>query len=107
MNLGRLTTLTGESFRGKAFSRRKWMLQSEDWKHEHCQMCFAQIREFGTDGDYYEGYVTFTPQISAKPERLVGEGYTFVPGPQESEGSPLWVCPACFDRFHDYFGWRT
>jgi hypothetical protein len=107
MELSAFRLRIGEGFRGKVFFRRGWVLKSPDWTHGHCQMCNAYLCEHPQEGDYSEGYVTFTPQSKPKGEPVVGEGWIFVPGPQEPEGSPLWMCLSCFDQYHGRFDWRT
>jgi hypothetical protein len=100
-----LRTRIAEQYRGAVFERRLWKRVSPDWSHDHCATCTADLSDLPA-ADYHEGYVTFTPQDD-EPRTISGEGYTFVPGPQENGASLNWVCPKCFEEYHQEFGWIT
>jgi hypothetical protein len=93
-----------ESYRGKTFQLRRWR-GTDEWTHDHCPLCNAQIRESAADGDFSKGYVTFTP-IADTPAPSVVPGYRIVAQPTGDEGAATWFCPPCFLRHRAEFEWK-
>jgi hypothetical protein len=96
----------GESMRGERFTHKAWKQLAKNWTHDHCRMCNAQLREYPLEGDYSEGYVTYTP-TGDQPPSFSEHGYTFVPSPKEREGSAPWICPPCFAKYREHFDWKA
>lgn len=100
-----LQRMIGEGFRGATFRRRAWSRLSDDWTHDHCLICNAQIREDAEGGDFTEGFVTYMPTEPA--ETLIGAGSRFVPAPREDGHIEHWVCPTCFEKMCELCGWQV
>jgi len=65
--------------KGKPFCFRKYTRYSEDWDHDHCEVCWAKFMEFGSCDTHAEGYCT--------------------------EDSRHWVCAPCFADLKNDMGW--
>jgi hypothetical protein len=78
--------LTGQEkyLSGVALKWAEWKPTRPDWEHDHCAFCWAEISDapVGEHVKYNAGWVTATDEYH-------------------------WVCPPCFDDFHDQFGWTT
>lgn len=94
----------GDSLRGLVFKLSPWSQSAKDWTHDHCELCNAQIRERPLEGDFSEGYVTYTPSEAPSPGSF--EGWNFIPAPLDRGRSLHWICPDCFCQFHEYFEWK-
>lgn len=101
----RLTTPDDPGFEGAQFISREAMIQYKvanfsdlegitwEWvawspgadDHDHCLICHEVAFSKAYDGDLREGWRSVAP----------------------SWDSPGWLCPTCFDRFGERFGWRV
>ncbi|HEX8104724.1 MAG TPA: hypothetical protein VF533_19050 [Solirubrobacteraceae bacterium] len=76
-----------DALRGLRWQRRSYRQPSEEWDHEHCQLCWATFLD-----------VTEVPdEIARRPEVHV-EGYATL--------DDRWLCPPCFATFREHFGWE-
>jgi hypothetical protein len=67
---------------GRAMRWAVWTPTRDDWDHDHCVFCSAEISDRPVDDhtDYNAAWVT-------------------------SDDAYHWVCPACFDDFRERFEW--
>lgn len=103
----RLFRLRQESNRGKVFVYKKWKRLADNWTHDHCDMCMIQIREEVDHEVCNDGYVTYTPDEGPERIPVSANGYIAIPAPWEPEGNATWICPKCFLRHRDEFGWKS
>lgn len=67
--------------------------EAEDvWDHDHCHFCYDKAFSERYDGDLREGWTT--PGPAGRPLA-------------EQQPDYHWVCPECFDRLRERFGWTT
>jgi len=64
---------------GVALKRMIWKQSYDNWDHDHCEFCFAEISEY--DGVLHEGYCTLDEYH--------------------------WICEECFEDFKDMFHWSV
>lgn len=121
----RLETAGNESFRGKSFVLRRFVPQpavmwdlatgegtASVWDHEHCRFCWQMFAapELGIEDALEEGYVTSFDEPDPSPESEAEP--TSAPTTeqpnfriQEPLDSDVWVCPPCFEDFHEHYDW--
>ncbi len=101
--LSDLARRTLENLRGTCFEFSEWQ-GTEDWTHDHCQVCSAQIRTHPLEGDFAEGFVTYAA-IRAAAVPQVAPGYRIVPQPVDERRAATWICPQCFEQHKKEFAW--
>jgi hypothetical protein len=67
---------------GRSMKWAAWWPYRADWDHDHCEFCTAEISDRPVDDhtEFNAAWVT-------------------------ADDSYHWVCPRCFDDFHERFGW--
>ena len=66
-------------------SRFEVRLGNPEWDHEHCDFCWAKIVE----------------------EKRKMEGNDLLTEAYATEDQHHWVCPKCFEDFHEMFQWKV
>jgi hypothetical protein len=72
--------------RGAAWQRAQWVPEGT-WDHEHCAVCWAK---FDAVGGRDSGLATAGPAGRSPADQRPGY---------------YWLCPECFDRHAQLFGW--
>ena len=67
--------------KGKSLSWKKYSLESDFWKHDHCSFCGARF-------------------MNIESSEILNEGYT-------TKDSCYWICRDCFFDFRDEFEWSV
>lgn len=100
-----LQRMIGTSYKGATFRLEQWLKHSDEWTHDHCEMCNAQLREDAVVGDYREGYVTYEPANPSEP--LIGAQCRFVAAPLQDGCTAHWICSPCFNALKEAFDWSV
>lgn len=82
MLAARLHYLFGSAFTQKPY--RKW---SDNWDHDHCEVCWRTIAEFEGDNIIRAGYA------STATEKWKADYH--------------WICPECFERHREHMRWAV
>jgi hypothetical protein len=86
---------------------RRYKAPSEDWTHDHCELCRAKFSQNDQIDALREGYVS---EIDSSTSILpVEERTTFLDGYRvvASPDTACWICPTCFEDFRERFGWSA
>jgi hypothetical protein len=81
--------LQGVTLRWKQYAGQpNW---NPEWDHDHCEFCWAKFMDADLPDVLRTGY-TNTEQV--------------IHGKVRPEGG-CWICPGCFEDFHERFSWKV
>jgi len=75
-----MSDLRDDSFRRKQY--KQWSPESD---RDHCRGCWAKFSEIDSPGTLHEGNATTADY--------------------DQGGDYDWICPTCFNAFHEEMGW--
>jgi hypothetical protein len=83
---------------GVELVRKPYRAPSDTWEHDHCSFCWAKFMDPAHSAEH-------AAAVAEDPDLLI-EGYTTTDTHPMGAGY-YWVCPACFDDFHERFCWHV
>ena len=97
--LGKLPDL-----RGAALVWKPYAAPSDDWDHDHCELCSTKLMETAAEpGVATSGYTDGIALPGSQPfMRTPGRRMVGAPA-----GCVRWICPVCAEAYRAVFGWTT
>ena len=72
---------------GSSFTRTPYRKLSDEWEHEHCQVCWEKISEIKGEGILHEAYA------STATEKWRAEFH--------------WICSECYEKHREHMLWTV
>jgi hypothetical protein len=72
---------------GSVFTRKPYRKPSDNWDHDHCQVCWRTIAESVGEDVNHAGYA------STATEKWRADYH--------------WICPECFEQYREHMRWAV